>query len=81
MEYKLTGALNEGVVRLESHQYGTQLWTRGRARKDCRCAGCSKNIAKKSDRFAPITNGYNRMERLCIRCVERLVVGFRATSS
>lgn len=50
--------------------YGRQLWTRVKLRKSRKCGRCSKELNSGNDAYSPVTNGYNRMERLCPECVE-----------
>lgn len=43
-------------------------WTLCRLRKLKKCILCSKQIAPKSHGYRPITNGYDRMNRICLAC-------------
>jgi len=73
---RLLGVMNEGLVRMDtadfSYNYGKQLWGIVKTRKVARCANCDQEIPKASQVYSPITNGYNRMHRICTTCVEQL---------
>lgn len=69
--YRVIGVPAEGLVRLESFQYGKQLWTRAKTRKKFRCQMCTLEKIKGTIAFAPLTHGYNRMHRICQVCVDK----------
>jgi len=70
---KLLGQMNSGLARISTDEYGAQLWTRRKLRKDNRgCVDCEQPIAKGAFAWGPLTNGYNRMHRLCHPCFTQL---------
>lgn len=79
-ECQLLRVLNDGLVRLQtsdfSGDYGAQLWTRVTLRKSKnktkKCCNCDSELAPGDVAFTPITNGYNRMHRICTICIERM---------
>lgn len=48
------------------------VWVRVRSRKAHKCRDCRTDILKGTDTFRPLTNGNNRMRRLCIPCVKAI---------
>ena len=79
--YCLIELCTDGLARLSSYEYGTQLWTRRVTRKDFYCRVCSFKKTKRTHAFAPLTNGYNRMHRICDTCVTRMAASAPARSS
>ncbi len=72
-DYVCLKVLTDAVVGLSS-KYGEQLFTVRRARKPVRgCADCGSPIPKGNLCWGPITNGMNRMDRLCSACMMSLV--------
>jgi len=70
---KLLGQMNFGLARISTDEYGAQLWTRRKLRKDNHgCVDCKQPIAKGTFAWGPLTNGYNRMQRLCHLCFTHL---------
>lgn len=70
---RLLEQLNKGLARISTDKYGAQLWTRRKLRKENRgCVECKQPIAKGLPAWGPLTNGYNRMERLCHPCFAQL---------
>jgi hypothetical protein len=61
--YTFEKRLGAGIAGLVS-EYGKQLWSTGKCRKDFVCQITGKNIPKGSVAYRPITNGYNRMHRI-----------------
>lgn len=59
----------DGLVGLSS-EYGRQLWSRCKVRKQHSCQECEQSFPVGSEMYRPITNGYNRMRRLCENCVQ-----------
>jgi len=70
--YELSKRLNEGLVGMRSHEHGMQLWTRGKARKVATCRCCESTIERSEVSWRPLTNGYNRMHRICDTCIANL---------
>jgi len=73
MEYKLKEALSEELVVLESDKFKVQMWGLSRLTKRHRgdsCAICEENVGDKA--YRPATNLGNRMERICVNCINRL---------
>ncbi len=70
--YTLVQTLSDGLVGLFSERYGRQLWSRCRMRKQHNCRGCKEVFSSGSQMYRPVTNGYNRMERLCEGCIREL---------
>jgi len=68
--YRIVAMLNDGALRATSEEFGTELFTRGAARKDHRCATCGDVISKGQAAWRPLTNGYNRMHRVHLGCFE-----------
>lgn len=68
--YRVHKRLSPGIVVLRSTQYDAAMWTlrklRSRPRK---CESCGDVIARGAEAWGPITNRYNRMHRVCLRCV------------
>jgi len=70
-DYAFFKRLDAGIVGLSS-SHGRQLFVCGRLRKPKPCALCGVEL-KVGDRvYRPITNGYNRMHRLCVACITDL---------
>ncbi len=61
----------EGIAVLDHARYGRQVWTRGKARKDCRCAVTGRLIRKGRLAYRPLTNQHNRRERIAPAEIER----------
>lgn len=62
--YKYIKAIGDGVVVLKSSECGEQVWTLCKPRKDHQCVVAEERIRKGDEAYRPITNGYNRMERI-----------------
>jgi hypothetical protein len=70
---KLLGKMSYGLARISTDKYGAQLWTRRKLRKNNRgCVCCKQPIAQGLPAWGPLTNGYNRMDRLCHPCFTQL---------
>lgn len=69
--YRFMKRLNGGLVGLAS-SHGHQLFTTVKMRKPKPCALCGVKLKPKQQAYSPITNGYNRMHRLCVACVAEL---------
>jgi len=72
MEFQCLARMNAGLVRIATDEYGAQLWTRGKARKAKKCELCQQPTPVGAITWKPLTNGYNRMHRLCDTCVSGL---------
>jgi len=73
-EYTCVKMLSDGVVGLDS-EFGRQLFTVRTARKRWRaCAQCGAPIEKGSLCWGPVTNGLNRMHRLCSECIVQFLM-------
>ena len=71
--YVVKGRISGGIIVVWSYEFGDQLWVRfDRTRKTHTCVGCGERIDKKSVGYRPLTNGYNRMLRLCRVCGDRI---------
>jgi hypothetical protein len=69
--YRFAKRLSAALVGLSS-QYGVQLWSAITLRKSKACFVCEIVMPRGAPAYRPITNGDNRMDRLCVRCVEHL---------
>ena len=69
--YKFVSRLGEGIVGLSS-SYGDQMFVRSKIRKNNSCELCCASLKPGDQAYRPITNGYNRMHRLCVACVQEL---------
>ncbi|KKM06115.1 hypothetical protein LCGC14_1747350 [marine sediment metagenome] len=73
INYEVKKILSPEIVGLSSIEYGEQLWavsnlTKKKIGKGC--AICSSELGKKA--YRPTTNKSNRMDRICIPCIEKL---------
>lgn len=66
MGYKITQH-NGMLLTTSSEEYGEQVWSlcRLRRHKESKCVICGKTLGEFG--FRPITNGYNRIHRICVR--------------
>lgn len=62
--YKYVKAIGDGAIILKSAKHGEQVWTLCKLRKDNRCVVAEERILKGDEAYRPVTNGYNRMERI-----------------
>ena len=67
--YKLVAEMGPTLVVLESREFPPKMWTECTVRKYHRCVACNGNIKKGRRAYRPITNGNNRMDRICIACI------------
>lgn len=74
-DYHFMKRMNDGLVGLSS-SHGQQLFTLNKLRKPKPCALCKIELQPKQRAYAPITNGYNRMHRICVACVAELEAEF-----
>lgn len=70
-DYRFVKRMNDGLVGLES-SHGKNLFTLAKLRKTKKCALCKVELRPPTQAYMPITNGYNRMHRLCLACVDEL---------
>lgn len=75
MSYALLDVLSDDIVVLRHPEYGSCLWAvstlrRTGARRSCH--ECFRLLVAGDRVFRPQTNGTNRMDRICPRCIERL---------
>lgn len=69
--YRFGKRLSDGLVGLSHVLYGEQLWSLGKIRKSLReCKDCGEPLPIGAVAFRPLTNVGNRMERLCVGCVD-----------
>jgi hypothetical protein len=61
----------DGIYLLFHQEFGRQVWTKAKTRKVWECEVCRKRIEKGQVAYRPITNGYNRMCRICEECMEQ----------
>ena len=66
-KYEVIFSPADGLMLITHPKHGRQLWARCKMRghKNSRCAICGAVVGFEA--FRPVTNGYNRMERICIR--------------
>lgn len=55
-----------GLIETEHPEYKRQVWALAKLRKHktSRCAICGREVGAVG--YRPITNGYNRMHRICL---------------
>lgn len=70
-DYRFLKRMSEGLVGLTS-SHGRQIFHTTELRKSKPCALCKVELKPGDTAYSPITNGYNRMHRLCVACVEEL---------
>jgi len=58
-----------GFVVLKSVSFPARIWVECTVRKDHRCAVCDEDIEKGQQAHRPVTNGNNRMHRICPTCI------------
>jgi len=67
--YTLVSIPGDGLALLSSARYGQQLWVQCKTRKAHQCRECGLICSAGTVMYRPLTNGYNRMERVCVGCV------------
>jgi hypothetical protein len=71
--YVWVKTLGPGLVGLQHPKFGMCLWTIGKVRGHSKpCCVCGGTLAKGVPSYKPVTNGYNRMHRICPLCVKAL---------
>jgi hypothetical protein len=70
--YILVRTLSDGLVGLSSYDYGRQLWSRCKTRKQHKCRVCGGLFPVGSTMYRPLTNKGNRMERICENCIRHM---------
>jgi hypothetical protein len=71
MSYVVKKHLTEDLMVIRHPEYGEKMWGIVKLRKETKCAQCKGALAVGARAFSPITNGYNRMHRLCLGCAGR----------
>jgi hypothetical protein len=61
----------DGLALITHFRFGQKLWAlcKTRSRKTNECVLCGNTVGSLS--YRPITNGGNRMDRICVKCVEK----------
>jgi hypothetical protein len=72
---------SEGVIFLDSFEYGRQVWTVVKIRKRNYCRICDKIFESKSVMYRPITNLSNRMVKYCASCMDKVILGIALINS
>ena len=72
MEYKLEKKLAEDLFILSHPEHGTKMWSLCRLRKRHTCTLSRVVIEKGEKAFRPITNGYDRMNRISVLAMNNL---------
>ena len=72
--YRFVQRLNEGLIRLDHVRHGMQLWHPGKIRRTKHktlraCEDCHTTLQPGVTVYRPITFAYNRMHRLCEKCI------------
>ncbi len=62
--YSLIEIINENLVGLYHPKHGRQAWCEVFLRKPATCVVTGVSLKPKEIAFRPVTNGYNRMERI-----------------
>lgn len=52
------------LALVKSERYGDQLWVLAKMRKGHDCVVTGEHIDKRVSAYRPVTNGYNRMDRI-----------------
>ena len=68
MMYRLIKVLSDGIVGLSS-EFGRQLWCICKMHKQHECQECGQSFPIGAEMYRPLSNGFNRMRRLCKGCV------------
>lgn len=72
--YHVVHVMSEDAIVLRHRTFGQQLWTLGKIRGRAKeCTDCAISIAVGDSAFRPLTNGYNRKERMCTPCIRAIV--------
>lgn len=69
--YKIVRKIDEGLYLLRHPRWGQQIWELSKLTKKKlkqSCSQCRENLTLYS--YRPLTNGGNRMERICERCLQ-----------
>jgi len=70
--YNLITIPGEGLALLSSEKHGRQLWAQCKTRKTHKCHECDTTYPVGTEMYRPITNGYNRMQRICAQCIQMM---------
>ena len=72
MNYKLEEKLSDELFVLSHPQHGIKTWALCRLRKQAKCILSGVLINKGEHAFRPITNGYDRMNRISVLAMSHL---------
>ncbi len=67
--YVLERCLSNRLVALTHPKHGHALWTSAPTRKPTKCCECEQPITPPEHAWRPLTNGLNRMHRICTYCL------------
>ncbi len=70
-KFNVLNILSESIVHLNTTE-GNQVWCKANMTKKKigkPCWECKESIGKEA--YSPITNKSNRMERICLNCIEK----------
>lgn len=70
--YDWIQTFSDGIEILTGFPHGTQMWAECTIRKDKQCVLCGCDL-KKEKAYRPITNRGNRMERICLECIQKMI--------
>ena len=72
---RLIKILAPDVLVLNDHEFGQQVWTRGKitkkVRESRRCSLCSGALGENG--YRPLTIGNNRQDRICPACIDGVI--------
>ena len=74
MRYKVLKRPGAGLARILGMRYGLQLWSIQKSRKAAPCRICDDTIEAGGWSYRPLTNGNNRMDRICVKCVDTVSI-------
>ena len=72
ISYSLITIPGDGLALLFSGEYGRQLWVQCKMRKTHKCYECDATYPVGTGMYRPMTNGYNRMQRICAQCIQMM---------
>ncbi len=68
--YHIDMASTDGVALLTHPRFGRQVWVRSKLRKSCQCAVTGRPLHAGDSAYRPLTNQYNRMQRICEQVIK-----------